>query len=394
VRLQYPVRRLLPACLTLLGLLPAPALPAPKQELSELRLRIEALQKELESKEVSKSVATDQLKDSEKQISRINRRLWEIMQEEKKVAATLREIEDQAEETRQRAQTQRQHLSNLLHLRYLHGDHDFFRLLLNLEDPNQTARNLHYYGHIGRARAKLIQEYEENLHKLDSLAKQAQAKQTELQGLKREQGQQKSALQEERASRRSLLARLSEEISQQRRQLTTLQQDEQRLTRLVQQLRKTLNPKSAPAPRINEKLPDASLAGKPFRKLKGVLRLPIKGELVGRFGRPREVGGSAWKGLFIRAPAGAEVKAVASGLVVFADWLRGFGNLIILDHGSAYMSLYSNNESLYKQLGDRVKAGDVLATVGNSGGQLETGLYFELRHESRPFDPMAWIDLD
>jgi septal ring factor EnvC (AmiA/AmiB activator) len=117
----------------------------------------------------------------------------------------------------------------------------------------------------------------------------------------------------------------------------------------------------------------------------------VAGELMNRFGAPREDGGVSWKGLFIRAAQGSAVKAIAAGQVVFAEWLRGFGNLIIVDHGEGYMSLYSNNESLYKQVGDRVQPGDAIAAVGNSGGQPDTGLYFEMRHQSRPVNPLLWM---
>jgi len=112
---------------------------------------------------------------------------------------------------------------------------------------------------------------------------------------------------------------------------------------------------------------------------------------MNRFGAPREGGGLSWKGLFIRSAQGTAVKAIAAGQVVFADWLRGFGNLVIVDHGEGYMSLYSNNESLYKQVGERVQPGDAIATVGNSGGQPDTGLYFEMRHQSRPVNPLLWV---
>ena len=121
------------------------------------------------------------------------------------------------------------------------------------------------------------------------------------------------------------------------------------------------------------------------------MHLPVIGELINRFGTQREDSGALWKGLFIKAKTGQPVKAVASGHVVFADWLRGFGNLIIVSHDDSFMSLYGNNESLYKQVGDTVKAGDTIATVGNSGGNSEPGLYFELRYQSKPFDPLSWV---
>jgi len=138
---------------------------------------------------------------------------------------------------------------------------------------------------------------------------------------------------------------------------------------------------------------DASgnLAGS-FAQLKGRLRLPLRGDITGRFGARRD-GGPSWKGVFIRAAQGAEVRAVAPGRVVFAEWLRGFGNLLIIDHGDQYLSIYGNNEALLRQPGDRVGSGEAIATTGNSGGNPETGLYFELRFQGRPFDPLTWARL-
>ena len=117
----------------------------------------------------------------------------------------------------------------------------------------------------------------------------------------------------------------------------------------------------------------------------------MRGELQGRFGSPREDGGVTWKGLFITADNGREVHAVADGQVVYADWLRGYGNLLVIDHGGGYMSLYGNNESLLKQVGDATQSGETVASVGSTGGAPESGVYFELRHEGKPFDPMKWV---
>ena len=119
----------------------------------------------------------------------------------------------------------------------------------------------------------------------------------------------------------------------------------------------------------------------------------MRGELTGRFGAPRGAAGTEAKGVFIRAPEGEPVKAVAGGQVVYADWMRGFGNLMIVDHGSSYLTIYGNNDALLRQVGDSVRGGDVVASVGNSGGNPETGLYFELRHQGQPLDPLKWVSL-
>ena len=130
-----------------------------------------------------------------------------------------------------------------------------------------------------------------------------------------------------------------------------------------------------------------------FSSLKGRLRVPVKGKLVYRYGAPRAGGGPDWKGIFLRSANGADVKVVAAGRVVFADWMRGFGNLIIVDHGSDYLSIYGNNQALLRDVGDEVLAGDAIALTGASGGSQETGLYFELRHEGKAFDPAKWVNL-
>ena len=215
-----------------------------------------------------------------------------------------------------------------------------------------------------------------------------------------------------------MLQKLSVKIQQQRQEITNLKRNERSLTQLVERLnrlmaqqaereaararaaqqaqKKQKTEKSAAGqPRrpvaVNTDTPVALGSPQPFARLKGSLHLPVAGELMNRFGAPREGGGLSWKGLFIRAAQGTAVKAIAAGQVVFAEWLRGFGNLIIVDHGDGYMSLYSNNESLYKQVGERVQPGDTIAAVGNSGGQPDSGLYFELRHQSRPVHPLDWV---
>ncbi|ENO95341.1 peptidase M23, partial [Thauera phenylacetica B4P] len=138
----------------------------------------------------------------------------------------------------------------------------------------------------------------------------------------------------------------------------------------------------------------ATPTGVRFNQLRGQLRFPVRGELVGRFGAPRAEGGTTWKGVFIRAGNGAEVRAVAGGEVVFSDWLRGYGNLIIVDHGSDYLSIYGNNDALLREEGDRVGGGEPIASVGSGGVGNDSGLYFEIRHQGQALNPMQWMRLD
>lgn len=368
---------------------------APKDDLSSLRERIRALQKDVESAEDKKADAADALKQSEQAISTANRRLRELAQQQENVSAALEQVQRESRDTQGSIGQQQALLGRLLRHYHLHGRHDPLRILLNQQDPSQAARELHYYTYLSRARAKLIQDLRGNLAHSRELAKRYQEKNAELQQVKAEQGRQKAQLERDKGVRKSVLARINQQIASQRHEIGRLQRDEKRLTRLIERLSKLAQAKPKKGAALhNRNLPAPMPSGGVFGQLKGQLRLPVRGELTNRFGSPREDSGATWKGLFIKSPAGQEVKSVANGKVVFSDWLRGFGNIVIVDHGDGYMSLYGNNETLYKQAGETVKAGDAIAAVGNSGGIAETGLYFELRHQSRPFDPLGWVRLN
>jgi septal ring factor EnvC (AmiA/AmiB activator) len=191
-----------------------------------------------------------------------------------------------------------------------------------------------------------------------------------------------------------VVQRLAGEIARGRREIGRLKRDEARLAKLVQEITRALASRAERDRRGGQSIDsvaDASVSSLPFANLKGRLKLPVRGELSGRYGGAREESGATWKGLFIRAVTGETVHAVADGRVVYADWLRGFGNLLILDHGKGYMSLYAYNEALLRKVGEKVRGGDPLAQVGASGGSADSGLYFELRRDGKPFDPMAWV---
>jgi len=392
--------------------LPALAAPAasPKGELSELRDRIKSLQQEVESAEGAKVDTSDALKHSEQAISGANRKLYELSQQQQEANGEVSRLQQDSGKTKASIVEQQAQLGKLLTQLYLHGQHDYLEILLSQQDPNQLARHLRYYADISRARAALILSLRGNLKHLNELTESEKRKAAELARIKAEQAAQKKQLEKEQGARKALLARLSQKIAAQRHEIGKLQNDEKRLTQLIEKLnrlaaakaaKEAKTVKEAKPPRgrkpaemvLNTTVPAPDDSDSPFRQLKGKLHLPIKGELAGRFGSPREDGGVTWKGLFIRSAAGQAVKAVAGGQVVFSDWLRGFGNIVIIDHGGSFMSLYGNNETLYKQAGENVKAGDTVASVGNSGGIPESGLYFELRYQSKPFNPLTWVSL-
>ena len=363
---------------------------APGDDLKALRGRLDALQKELAAAEEVKGEAADQLRESERAISDARRALRELSVEQRSVNARLRELDAAARRTQSGISRERRQLGELLARQYLAGSPQPLKLALNGDDPNRLSRDLYYLGQIARARAALVTRLRGNLASLTEVSRETAARKAELTALEQRQGEESRRLERESQARRGVLQKISLQIASQRKELSTLKRDEARLTRLVEGLGRALAPPRAGTLR-NDRLPDASADGRPFADLKGRLALPVRGELAGRFGSPRPDGGPSWKGLFIRAPAGQEVRAVAGGRVVFADWMRGFGNLLILDHGQGYLTIYGNNESVLKALGDTVRTGDPVATTGASGGSANSGLYFEMRHAGRPFDPMTWV---
>ncbi|BBP03214.1 hypothetical protein TPL01_06390 [Sulfuriferula plumbiphila] len=393
-----------------------------QEDLVRLRQHIEALRRDNENAQANRSQAADALQQSERAISDANRRVYQLDREQGAVKQSLAQLRADSDAARLSVTRQQQQLAQLLNQQYMRGRDDTAKLLMNGQDPNQLARNLHYYACLAQARSALIASLHAGLARLDKLAQAQQEKQAQLDSIRQQRLAQRQQLEVQRQEKRRVIDKLGAQIQSQRKEIATLERNEKHLTQLVEALAKAAAKRAAarkaaqeraaaarrkhhqaapergqevtpesPRPRPATPVPELAITGTSFGRLKGRLELPVHGELVHRFGTPRERGGSLWKGLFFKARAGQPVHVVAAGRVVFADWLRGFGNLIIVDHGSGYMSLYSNNETLYKQVGDAVRAGETIAAVGNSGGDPDAGLYFELRYQSRAFDPMSWM---
>jgi septal ring factor EnvC (AmiA/AmiB activator) len=368
-----------------------------KESLQELQSRIESLKQELDRTEGAHAEATDALKQSEQAISESNRRLHEIIQQQKANVATLNAIRKDQAGLESTIATQQKLLGDQLYRQYLQGQQSYLRALLEQRDPNVIARDFHYFSYVARARAQLIEDLRKNLGHVAQLNAKTETTLQEVADLKIAQEKERQELQKQQAERKGVLNKLAAQIKSKRGEIARLQRDEKRLSQLVERLARIVprSPSRKPAEarektQRNEALPTPLSGSGEFASLKGKLHLPVRGELANHFGATREESGLSWKGLFIRTHDGDEVRSVANGRVVFADWLRGFGNLLIVDHGDGYMSLYGNNQTLLKKVGDEVTTGDAIAAVGNSGGNAESGLYFEMRHQSKPFDPLAW----
>ncbi len=389
-----------------------------KESLSNIHERIEKLKKDLDQTKEAHADVADALKKSEKAISETNRKLFEIKQDHQKYSETLQSLQHQKSSLETTLSQQQSQLSKQLYQQYVHGETQYLPIILDAKNPSEISRQLQYLSYVGHARSDLIESMQNNLGKVTKLNEETASTLKQVAELKNQQEAARQNLEKEKENKAKVLETLSSKIDAQRNEISKLKRDEKNLSDLVERLAKAAQtkaiPKKSPAstsksdqPSVatrteekvpsqpitvakNETLPSAGFDGGNFSALRGKLHLPVRGEISNRFGATREDTGVTWKGLFIRSPEGSEVKSIANGKIVFADWMRGFGNLLIIDHGDGYMSLYGNNQALLRKMGDTVKAGDTIASVGNSGGNETAGLYYELRKQSKPFDPMSW----
>lgn len=394
----------------------ASALAGPKEDLRALRQKVETLTRELAASETSKADATDALRESEQAISRSGRHVFELRARETESRARLAELDTELERLGGDVRAQQETLANVLRHAYMHGQVPAAALLLSPGEPGAAARRLHYLGYLVRDRASAIEQLRGDQARVQALAEESRQQALALEALQAEQAAAQRELERQRSERAATLARVSAQIDRQRREMDQLKRGEERLTKLVQKLAKQVakrtpakkrpaapggknasGKKSAKSASGGKSVPSASEQAEPavaavrLPDLQAPVGAPVKGELAARFGSPRSGTGLRWNGWFITASPGTPVKAPTAGRVVFADWLRGFGNLLILDHGEGLMSLYGNNETLLKAVGDEVRAGEQIASVGNSGGSADSGLYFELRYQGKPVDPARWI---
>jgi septal ring factor EnvC (AmiA/AmiB activator) len=381
--LRAPAPQRLRGALISLVLLSFGAAATKEDDLQALRDRIDRLSVQLEEKEESRKEARDALRASERAISEANRSLA-VLETERRV---LREQAAHIAERRQALEhslAERQAaIERMLIARAAGGAIDALRVALSGEDPATLDRRLHYSGYVSRAAASMLAEYRAGIAESERLARDAEERRSRLRSVEQSSRAGRENILAERREKKRVFERIAGDIRASRREIKVLRADESRLGRLVQQLGRILV----------ERVPESDGKRQLFSSLRRKLRLPVLGELTGRFGAPRGAAGSEAKGVFIRAPEGQPVRAIAGGQVVYADWMRGFGNLLIVDHGETYLSIYANNESLLKQIGDGVSPGETIATTGASGGNEETGLYFELRHLGKAFDPLRWVKL-
>ena len=331
-----------------------------------MRGQRDTLQIELEKTEKEIGVIASAIRDLESQASQGEKKLQGLKQQRAAERSNMKAL--------------RAHLTEELKTAYMAGKQEKVKLLLNQETPADVDRMMVYHGYFTRARSDRMQEMRLVLKNILSIEQALSGQQDEIQQLLKQQRNKSLQLATGQDNRRKIIEQLQTGLKDKSSELSTLGQDEKQLQELIQSLRQAL-----------KDIPPVSGQHTSLRPFKGKLKWPVKGRITMRFGEQQASGKLHSRGIRIATPPGTDVRAISNGRVAFSDWLRGFGLLLIIEHGDGYMSLYGHNRSLYKDVGEWVGGGDVIAASGNSGGQIQSGLYLELRKDGRPFNPAPWF---
>ena len=339
--------------------------------------QLNTLDKWLTEAEQEKNLLQSQLRKQDKKIGALSRKARQAEQELFKANKALNKSKQQIDELKIEQREQSKAVSIHLRAAYRLGGDDFIKQLLNKKSPADLDRLIRYHGYFGAERLSLIEDYKNTLQQLaDSekiLNEQKRQRNSYLQTLK----EQRQEMRNQRKGRALSINKLAEQKKNKSEQQKTLLADSQRLQTLIQNLA----------------LEAAGFDGSSIADIKGVLPAPLQGVLTHRFGEQRAGGGLSWRGIKINAELGTPVTAIFRGRVVFADWLRGFGLMTIIDHGNGYMTMYGFCDTLSKKTGDWIESGEMVGSAGSSGGQGEPGVYFELRHDGKVSNPAKWLKL-
>ncbi len=349
-----------------------------EKKLLELESEISTFKEMLDKTRGEKSGLESNLENNEKNINELLKKIQHIESDLTKGEDRIGRLLDEEKELQLAKSEQQQYIANQIRAAYKIGNQEYLKVLLNQENPNQISRMLTYYDYFNRARAKQIQTYSQTIEQLQNVTNLIDSENQILEknGLRLQL--ERSELVLVQAKKRKVLVALNKEISATGMEIEKLVADRLQLEQLIQRIQAGISNLPTPADAV------------PFESRKGQLLLPVAGQISHRYGNRRNAGKLTWSGLLINAAEGEPVYAVHYGRVVFSDWLRGFGLLMIINHGEGYMSLYGHNQVLYRETGDWVTAGETIAAVGDSGGQSKPGLYFEIRVAGKTADPQLW----
>jgi len=349
-----------------------------ERELEEVRERISSLKKSMDESAEARDRITGELQAAEVDIADKRIRLKELERERDFSARRKAELDTKLADREARLDEESRELAAQVRAAYMSGSQERIKLLLNQRDPATLGRLMAYYGYLNEHRSANIETVTTAIRELAALRSEVAAEEARLADLARERYAELTRLNEAQEHRRALLGRLQDKIADEGAEVERLAAQEQDLARLIAELTSILS--------------DYPITSEdPFSEHKGRLTWPVAGRRIHDFGQSRVADHVKWNGVVLAAPRGREVRSVYHGRVVFADWLAGLGLLVIVDHGEGYLTLYGYNETIQKDAGDWVAPGDVIATVGDSGGQNQTALYFEVRRGTQPLDPRQWV---
>ncbi len=353
---------------------------AKERDLVEIERRVEELGTELAGQNAERQSLIAELEERERDIAALalaGRELDQLVREQTRVAAELRERQAQEQEA---LEAELSLLSDLLRTAYAMGRADRLRMLLNQEDPARGTRVMSYFAYLNRERVRRVDAVRGRAERLAQLARDAEREAARLREFSVRQAETRNRLTAAKQARTEVLASLERTIEDREGDVASLRRDAENLRLLIEHLRQRAQIQA-----------ELDISRDPFASHKGRLAWPLlEGRILAGFGSHREGSDLTWDGVLLRAHEGEEVRAVYDGRVVFADWLRGFGLLLVIDHGDTYMSLYGHNETLLKEVGEWVAGGDVIALSGKSGGRDDAALYFGIRHNGKPMDPVGW----
>lgn len=345
-------------------------------ELEDLQQQIKRKQQQLEEQLADARALAEKLKADELQIAETAKALNTTQINLENNVQQQRQLKSQQQSLTTKRKQQQEILAKQLRSAFTAGNYDYAKMVFNQEEAGKFERVLTYYQYLNKARLEQINQFKALVNELIAVNEDLLDKQQQLESLQSTQQQQRQRLTSQQASRKSTLSKLEKSIDSDAAQIEQLQINEQALRKAI-----------AEAQQIAAQRP-VELKG--LRNLQGKLIKPTQGRMRELFGKRRQ-GQVRWKGVLFNGNAGNPVRAVHYGKVLFADWLRGFGLVTVLDHGEGYMSLYGHNQALLKQAGDTVEAGETIALVGQSGGQSSPNLYFEIRYKGEAVNPGKWF---
>jgi septal ring factor EnvC (AmiA/AmiB activator) len=349
-----------------------------EQELEEVREKISDLKKSMDKSARDRDRLTEDLQEAEVAIAEKRLRLQDLERERAYGAKRLAQLDAEIAEREAELARESDQLSAQVRAAYMSGNQEKIKLLLNQQDPAMLGRMMTYYRYFNDYRAGNIGSVSTKIRELAEKHSEVAAEEARLADLARSRSAELEKLAAAQQERQVLLAALKDKMTAEGQEIERLAAQEKDLARLIAELSRILSD----YPITSEE---------PFSEYRGRLTWPVAGSLLSDFGQPRVGGQLKWNGVVLAAPRGREVRSVYHGRVVFADWLAGMGLLVIVDHGEGYMTLYGYNETILKNAGDWVAPGDVIATVGDSGGQAQAGLYFEIRRGTEPLNPRRWV---